>query len=387
MPLLTGPLPPATKPATAPQPFAPEPAPGAMPEQVSAQSSRRTELPVSKFDEALEQAEQAENTAASPGEQPATAAEPATEDGKPVPPLPGETPVDALPAMAAPVAELLPFLSVITGGQITAVPSGLSGRLPAPDGGIPEAPPIPPPRTGLEPAGPERAASKPVGPELVGFKSIGAEPTGLQSIGPAQADTAQNMPLPLPLSAGGQRLLAELPVGVNPAWLSTPATELPAQTPTPASAPALAPTLPAIPIPLTSSAWSQAMAQRVILAFDNDLQRAEIQITPPHLGPIDLQISLQQDKATVHFISPHHLTRDALEAALPKLQDLLREQGINLADAQVRDRSLTGGQGEHAREQGKGPWANTPEEDGAERIGPARIGLPFRSVHQIDEFA
>lgn len=104
-----------------------------------------------------------------------------------------------------------------------------------------------------------------------------------------------------------------------------------------------APSLPAqmsIAMPLQQSGWDQAMGERVVWMARSDIQQAQIQLNPRELGPIEIKISVQNDQTHVNFVAHHATTRDAIEAALPRLREMLGEQGLNLGQADVSQHSF-----------------------------------------------
>ncbi|MDV7400242.1 flagellar hook-length control protein FliK, partial [Arthrospira platensis SPKY1] len=74
--------------------------------------------------------------------------------------------------------------------------------------------------------------------------------------------------------------------------------------------------------------------------IDNQLHEAKISVSPPHLGPLEVRVSLHQNQASVMFFSHEAAVREALESAIPRLRELLEGQGLNLNQAQVSDQSL-----------------------------------------------
>jgi flagellar hook-length control protein FliK len=99
--------------------------------------------------------------------------------------------------------------------------------------------------------------------------------------------------------------------------------------------------VPAITIPVAHPGWDQALGQRVQWLVSQQLQGAELRITPPHLGPIDVRISIGQDQQTVvNFASPHAAVRDAIEAAVPRLRDMLGNNGQDLVNVNVSQHSF-----------------------------------------------
>lgn len=85
--------------------------------------------------------------------------------------------------------------------------------------------------------------------------------------------------------------------------------------------------------------WGQELGDRVQWMIGRQIQSAEIRLNPPELGSLEVRIHVQGDQATVNFSSPHGVVRDALDAALPRLRDMLAESGLNLADANVSSQS------------------------------------------------
>ena len=81
----------------------------------------------------------------------------------------------------------------------------------------------------------------------------------------------------------------------------------------------------------------------------NQLQQAEIRLTPAELGPVRVQIAVEDGAANVTFQAQHAVTRDAIEAAMPRLREMLAESGLSLGQASVGGDGVAEGQ----REQGE----------------------------------
>jgi flagellar hook-length control protein FliK len=97
----------------------------------------------------------------------------------------------------------------------------------------------------------------------------------------------------------------------------------------------------AITIPVAQPGWDQALGQRVQWLVGQQLQGAELRITPPHLGTIEVRISIGQDQQTVvNFASPNAAVRDAIEAAVPRLRDMLGNNGQDLVNVNVSQHSF-----------------------------------------------
>jgi flagellar hook-length control protein FliK len=66
-------------------------------------------------------------------------------------------------------------------------------------------------------------------------------------------------------------------------------------------------------------------------------QLAELNLNPPDLGPLQVVLSVNNDQASAAFVSQNPEVRQALEAALPRLKEMMAESGINLGNATVSD--------------------------------------------------
>ncbi|MEC8965616.1 MAG: flagellar hook-length control protein FliK [Pseudomonadota bacterium] len=69
---------------------------------------------------------------------------------------------------------------------------------------------------------------------------------------------------------------------------------------------------------------------------------AEIRLDPPELGSMQVRVNVAGDAASVSFVVQSQQAKDALADAMPKLRDMLSEQGIELGDAQVRKDNSSG---------------------------------------------
>jgi flagellar hook-length control protein FliK len=71
------------------------------------------------------------------------------------------------------------------------------------------------------------------------------------------------------------------------------------------------------------------------------LQTGSLRVSPEHLGPVEVNISVQNADASVWFAANHPDTRAALEQALPHLREMFASQGMNLADSGVSRQNLS----------------------------------------------
>jgi flagellar hook-length control protein FliK len=97
-----------------------------------------------------------------------------------------------------------------------------------------------------------------------------------------------------------------------------------------------------VQVPVGQPGWDGEVGERIQWMMSRNVQQAEIKLTPPNLGPMEIKISLQNDQTSVHFIASHSATREALEAAIPRLRELFGEINLNLANVDVGQKQSDG---------------------------------------------
>jgi flagellar hook-length control protein FliK len=100
----------------------------------------------------------------------------------------------------------------------------------------------------------------------------------------------------------------------------------------------LAPTLPVLPtarLEPGSPQFSATLGQQVVWMASQQVGRAELKLSPDELGPLEISLEMNGDEIRAEFASRSAEVRSLLETQVPRLRELLAEQGFNLADAQV----------------------------------------------------
>ena len=87
--------------------------------------------------------------------------------------------------------------------------------------------------------------------------------------------------------------------------------------------------------PVGSAAWADEIGTRVVMMTESGNHTASLKLSPEHLGPLEISITVRDDKASVWFGAAHADTRAAIETALPRLREMFEAQGLSLADAGV----------------------------------------------------
>jgi flagellar hook-length control protein FliK len=140
-----------------------------------------------------------------------------------------------------------------------------------------------------------------------------------------------------------------------------------------------------IETPLGANGWGEAFQQKIVWLVDRQQQSAELHINPPHLGPVEVSLSMGDEGTHVAFSSPHAAVREAIEASLADLKTALGEKGLSLGQATV------GADSQAAREQlqGEARAGSAGGRNGGAGEAPAELPLPQRVAQRglVDIFA
>lgn len=102
-----------------------------------------------------------------------------------------------------------------------------------------------------------------------------------------------------------------------------------------------------------TAAWDQALGQKIVWMVAGTQQSASLTLNPPDLGPLQVVLHVSNDQANATFISAQPEVRQALEAALPKLREMMGDAGIQLGQSTVSagtpdQHGASGGSSQHA---------------------------------------
>lgn len=108
--------------------------------------------------------------------------------------------------------------------------------------------------------------------------------------------------------------------------------------------------------------WDQAIGQKVLWMVQGAQQSATLTLNPPDLGPMQVTVHVNNNQATANFTAHQPEVRHALEAAMPRLREMLNDAGIQLGQSNVS--------------------AGTPNQQGG--FGEQRQSSGARQSNQID---
>jgi len=135
-------------------------------------------------------------------------------------------------------------------------------------------------------------------------------------------------------------------------------------------------------VPLQQPGWDRAFGNGIRWLVNQKVQVAEIRLSPPNLGPIEVRLKVEGDRTHVNIVAPHATTREAVEAALPRLREMFAESGLNLGDVNVRQDSA----GRGGADGGEQPAQNSLATGGSPEEGDARDG-PVTAQGLVDFYA
>ncbi len=173
------------------------------------------------------------------------------------------------------------------------------------------------------------AAGNPAAPAPAG--AVPAPPAVTSTAAAANADRAAQAVAGPNQAPSRTEAVADLASSFN-------ALPLAAQGTTPVVSPgnsAAAPAEARVPVPLDDPAFGAALGTQVSVMVRDGVQTARLQLNPPEMGPIAVQIALDGSAARVDFQADLAGTRAVIEASLPALAGALQDAGFTLAGGGV----------------------------------------------------
>ena len=90
-----------------------------------------------------------------------------------------------------------------------------------------------------------------------------------------------------------------------------------------------------------SQKWGEALGKHLQMAASRDIQKMQITLNPEKLGPIQVRLHMDKDRQLhVNLLANHHMTREAMMDAMPRLREMLESNGVQLANLDVADQGF-----------------------------------------------
>ncbi|WP_454775998.1 flagellar hook-length control protein FliK [Janthinobacterium tructae] len=136
-------------------------------------------------------------------------------------------------------------------------------------------------------------------------------------------------------------------------------------------------------------AWDQQLGQKVVWMAAGGDQSATLTLNPPDLGPVQVVLTVTNDQADAAFMSAQPEVRQALEAAMPRLREMMSEAGIAFGSATVSagtpEQQNNGERAASGERRGNGQGGGVS--GGEIAIAPAAGGRSRPSLSAVDTFA
>jgi flagellar hook-length control protein FliK len=182
---------------------------------------------------------------------------------------------------------------------------------------------------------------------------------------------------------------AFVPAQTVPQTFAALMTERVATSTSPAAIPVLE-----IPQRIDSGQWGSGLGDKVVWMVGSQTQGAELRLNPPALGPLEVRVSMSDGQATLSFMTPHAPVREALEAAAPRLREMLGDSGISLGNVSVNVGTFAQqqpGSQEHSQQKSSTDhWLSTFNEgdDNVDPAAPIEASVRYlRDGGMVDLFA
>lgn len=142
--------------------------------------------------------------------------------------------------------------------------------------------------------------------------------------------------------------------------------------------------------PVGGTHWGTELGQQVVMMSHSarqGMQTAELRLDPPDLGPLRVSLNLSDGVASASFVSAHASVRQAIETAIPQLQQALAQAGISLGQTSVGEQTA---QQEFAQQHGGGSQRHAGSgQAGADSVAeaPATVTVARNANALVDTFA
>jgi flagellar hook-length control protein FliK len=105
-----------------------------------------------------------------------------------------------------------------------------------------------------------------------------------------------------------------------------------------------------IPQSVHSNEWNQALGNKIIWMAQDGIQTAKLDLNPPDLGPLQIVLNISNENIDARFVSSHMEVRTAVEAAMPKLKEMMENTGLSLSGFNVSSQSTPQEQSQQQQE-------------------------------------
>lgn len=90
--------------------------------------------------------------------------------------------------------------------------------------------------------------------------------------------------------------------------------------------------------PVTYQDWSNQFSQQIVWLSQQQIKSAVIRLNPKDMGGVEVNLQVDKNHATIQMTTHQDGARDAIEQSLPRLREMMNQQGLQLDDVNVQTR-------------------------------------------------
>lgn len=108
---------------------------------------------------------------------------------------------------------------------------------------------------------------------------------------------------------------------------------------------------------------AKMLQERVSSMLSINNKEAEIRLDPPEMGSMQIRIRSDAEQAQINFVVQNQQAKEALEQSLPRLRELLMQQGLELGESSISYGDSSPEQSEQQEDQPQGQMTNNRSSD------------------------
>ncbi|WP_252371741.1 flagellar hook-length control protein FliK [Pseudoalteromonas sp. S558] len=141
-------------------------------------------------------------------------------------------------------------------------------------------------------------------------------------------------------------------------------------------------------INIVKSDAAKLLQERVSSMLNINNKEAEIRLDPPEMGSMQIRIRSDAEQAQINFVVQNQQAKEALEQSLPRLREMLAQQGIEMGESTI-SYGDSGSGADQSEENGQGRLANkdSVNDENDEQVGNGVETSRQQTSSSIDYYA
>ncbi|MGO2129592.1 MAG: flagellar hook-length control protein FliK, partial [Pseudoalteromonas prydzensis] len=139
---------------------------------------------------------------------------------------------------------------------------------------------------------------------------------------------------------------------------------------------------------IVKSDAAKLLQERVSALLSINNKEAEIRLDPPEMGSMQIRIRSDAEQAHINFVVQNQQAKEALEQSLPRLRELLAQQGIELGESSIQQGNSQAEHGADGQQNGQGQSASQQQNEQQDSVTQQPSGATGQqSSSSIDYYA